>query len=162
MSEDHKELPSDEELAEMLARAEGRKPGKKRKPDPTKPSPRQPEALYDYVFILVEAAILIGVWGFMRMGVEEALKGPTLEAPIMDQILFHLKSIGVGLGDVFTHRPWIPLGACVFAAPVFMPRTPKSRKRMATIVSTALMALFVMLIALQFNDDIANAGAMMS
>ena len=28
--------------------------------------------------------------------------------------------------------------------------------------ATALMALFVMLIALQFNDDIANAGAMMS
>jgi hypothetical protein len=160
LSEDQKELPSDDELAEMLSRAEGRKPGKKPKRDPTKPSPRLPEALYYYMFILVEAAILVGVWGFMRMGIDEALKGPALDAPITKQLLFHLKSIGVGLTDVFVHQPWIPLGALVMALPVFMPRTPKSRKRMATIVSTVLVALFVLLIALQFNRDIANAGAM--
>lgn len=159
LDEAEKQLPSDEELAEMLARADGRKPGKKPKRDPLKPSPRLPEALYYYMFILIEAAILIGVWGFMRMGIEEAMKGPTIESPITDQILFHLKSIGVGLVTVFQNQPWVPAIAAGMALPVFMPATPKSRKRMATIVSTVLVGLFIMLIALQFNEDIANAGS---
>jgi len=30
---------------------------------------------------------------------------------------------------------------------------------MATVVSTVLVAVFLLLIALQFNEDIANAGA---
>lgn len=160
MSEDEKLLPSDEELSEMLSRADGRKPGRKPKRDPNKPSPRLPEALYYFLFIQVEAAILIGVWGFMRMGIGEAMRGPSIEAPILDQLAFHLKSIGIGLGHVFAHQPWVPILAAVMALPVFMPTTPKSRKRMATFVSTVLVALFVMLIAFQFNEDIANAGAM--
>jgi hypothetical protein len=158
VSEGSKELPSDDELAAMLARATGKSSGKKQRPDPNLPSPRLPEALYYYLFILVEVAILMGVWGFMRMGVEEAMKGPSLEAPFTDQIVFHIKSIGVGFLDVLTGQPWIPLGALVIAAPVFMPNTPKSRKRMATVLSTILMAAFVLLIALQFADDMASAG----
>ncbi|MCA8915835.1 MAG: hypothetical protein KDB90_10530 [Planctomycetes bacterium] len=161
MAEDEtKQLPSDEELAAMLSRADGKRTGKKPKRDPKLPSPRFPEALYYYLFILIEASILIGVWGFMRMGVDEALKGPSIEAPIIDQLVFHLKSIGIGLANVLAHQPWVPLGAAVLCVAVFVPTTPKSRKRMATIVSTVLVIVFVMLIALQFSDDIASAGAM--
>ena len=144
----------------MLSRADGKRTGKKPKRDPMLPSPRFPEAFYYYLFILIEASILIGVWGFMRMGVDEALKGPSIEAPIIDQLVFHLKSIGIGLANVLTHQPWVPLGAAVLCVAVFVPTTPKSRKRMATIVSTVLVIVFVMLIALQFSDDIASAGAM--
>jgi hypothetical protein len=160
VNEQSKELPSDDELAAMLSRASGKSSGKKPRRDPNIPSPRLPEALYYYMFILVEVAILMGVWGFMRMGVEEAIKGPSIEAPFMDQVVFHLKSIGVGFFDVLTGQPWIPLGAAVLATPVFMPTTPKSRKRMATILSSVLMAMFVLLIALQFADDMANAGSL--
>lgn len=153
------ELPSDEELAQMISRAEGRKPGRKPKRDPNQPGPRLPEALYYYLFILVESVILIGVWGFMRMGIGEALKGPSMEAPVGDQILFHLKSIWVGFLDVFVEQPWIPAGCALITLPVFMPKTPKSRKRMATVVSTVLVGVFLLLIALQFSEDIANAGS---
>lgn len=154
-----KDLPSDEELADMLAKAEGRKPGKKPKRDPNEPSPRFPEAMYYYFFILVEAVILIGVWGFMRMGINEALKGPSMEAPIGDQLLFHLKSIWVGFADVIVTQPWIPVGCALIVLPVFMPKTPKARKRMATIVSSVLVGVFMLLIALQFSEDIASAGS---
>jgi hypothetical protein len=159
VNEESKQLPSDDELAAMLSRAGTGGRGRKPRRDPTLPSPRLPEALYYYLFILVEVAILMGVWGFMRMGVEEAIKGPSIEAPFMDQLVFHLKSIGVGFVDVLTGQPWIPIGAAVLAAPVFMPTTPKSRKRMATILSSVLMAMFVLLIALQFADDMASAGS---
>jgi hypothetical protein len=159
VNEESKQLPSDDELAAMLSRAGTRGRGRKPRRDPTLPSPRLPEALYYYLFILVEVAILMGVWGFMRMGVEEAIKGPSIEAPFMDQLVFHLRSIGVGFVDVLTGQPWIPIGAAVLAAPVFMPTTPKSRKRMATILSSVLMAMFVLLIALQFADDMASAGS---
>jgi len=152
-----KQLPSDEELAAMLSRAEG-KGGRKPRRDPKLPTPRFPEALYYYLFILIEAAILMGVWGFMRMGIEETLKGPDLEAPVMEQLTFHIKSIGVGLLNLLISQPWIPLGVLVMALPVFMPTTPAARKRMATLVSTVMVVIFVMLIALQFSDDIASAG----
>jgi hypothetical protein len=155
---DSKDLPNDEELAEMLARAEGRKPGKGKR-DPNKPGPRMPEALYYYLFILFEGAILAGVWGFMRMGVGEALKGPGIEAPILDQALYQLQSIWVGFVDVVLTQPWIPLGCAAVAAAVFMPKTPKARKRMATLVSSLLVCVFLVLIALQFSEDITNAGA---
>lgn len=154
-----KDLPSDEELAEMLANVEGRKPGKKPKRDPNEPSARFPEAAYYYMFILAEAAILIGVWGFMRMGVNVALKGPSMEAPMGDQLVFHLKSIWVGFSDVIVSQPWIPIGCAIIVLPVFMPKTPKSRKRMATIVSSVLVGVFMLLIALQFSEDIATAGS---
>ena len=157
--DDTKQLPTDEELAAMLSRAEG-KDGKKPRRDPNQPSPRFPEAAYYYLFIMVEAAILIGVWGFMRMGIDEALRGPSLEAPIIDQVLFHLKSIFVGLAEVITTQAWIPAGALVLCAAVFIPTTPKSRKRMASIVSTVLVLVFVLLIGLQFSNDITSAGAM--
>ena len=107
----------------------------------------------------ITAAILMGVWGFMRLGVEEAMKGPTFEAPLMQQLEFHLKSIGSGFLSVLTGQPWIPVLAAVIAAPVFMPGTPKSRKRMATVLSTLLVCVFVVLIALQFIDDMSGAGA---
>jgi hypothetical protein len=159
VTEQAKQLPTDEELAAMLTRAEGGGKGRKPRRDPTLPSPRLPEAMYYYLFILVEAAILMGVWGFMRMGVEEAMKGPTFEAPFMEQVEFHLKSIGIGFANVLTGQPWVPVLAAVMAAPVFMPATPKSRKRMATVLSTLLVCVFVVLIALQFVDDMAGAGA---
>ena len=153
---ENKELPSDEELAAMIAKAEGRK---KPKRDPNEPSPRFPEALYYYLFIMVEAVILVGVWGFMRMGINEALKGPSLDAPISDQLLFHLKSIWTGFTDVIASQPWIPVGCALLVLPVFMPKTSRSRKRMATIVSSILVGVFLLLIALQFSEDIANAGS---
>lgn len=143
----------------MLDRVDGKR-GRKQKRDPKLPSPRFPEALYYYLFIMVEAAILMGVWGFMRMGIEETLKGPGMDAPVLDQLKFHIESIGVGLGNLFASQPWIPLGVMLLALPVFMPATPASRKRMATIISTVMVALFVLLIGLQFSDDIASAGAM--
>ena len=49
----------------MLSRADGKRTGKKPKRDPKLPSPRFPEALYYYLFILIEASILIGVWGYV-------------------------------------------------------------------------------------------------
>lgn len=153
------ELPSDEELAAMIARSEGRKPGKKPRKDPNEPSPRFPEALYYYLFIMVQVFILTGVWGFMRMGIDEAMKGPSMEEPISDQLLFHVKSIWVGFSDVIANQPWIPLGCALLTLPVFMPKTQKSRKRMATILSSILAAVFLLLIALQFSEDIANAGS---
>ncbi|MBZ0135781.1 MAG: hypothetical protein K8I27_05370 [Planctomycetes bacterium] len=156
---DNKHLPSDDELVAMLAKAEGRKPGKKPRRDPNEPAPRFPEALYYYLFILFEAVVLIGVWGFMRMGVNEALKGPSFEAPLTDQLLFHLKSIWVGFADVVVTQPWVPVGSALIVLPVFMPKTPKSRKRMATIVSSVLVGVFLLLIALQFSDDLSHAGA---
>ena len=143
----------------MLSRGQGRGKGRKPKRDPTLPSPRLPEALYYYLFILVEAAIVMGVWGFMRLGVEEAMKGPSIEAPITDQVVFHIKSIWVGFLSVLANSPWMAVAAAVLAAPVFMPTTPRSRKRMATILSTLLVCTFMLLIALQFADDMANAGS---
>jgi hypothetical protein len=153
-----KQLPSDEELAEMLSRAEGGKGKKKR--DPNLPSPRFPEALYYYLFMLIEAAILMGVWGFMRLGVEEAMKGPTIEAPVMDQIVFQIKSIGVGFLNVLKTETWVPVLSAVLTLPVFLPKTPKSRKRMATILSTLLVGLFIALIAMQFSEDMASAASL--
>jgi hypothetical protein len=154
-----KQLPSDEELAAMLSRAEGGN-GRKPRRDPNLPSPRFPEALYYYLFMLIEAAILMGVWGFMCMGVEEAMKGPTIEAPVMDQVMFQIKSIGIGFLNVLKTEAWVPVLSAVLALPVFLPKTPKSRKRMATILSSLLVGLFVALIAMQFSEDMAKAATM--
>jgi hypothetical protein len=132
----------------------------KPKPDPRLPSPRMPEALYYYMFMAVEAFIVIGVWGFMRMGIEVALKGPDFEAPVLEQITWHLKSIWIGFADVCLTLPWVPACAFVAAAAVFVPGNKRSRKRMATIVSSVLVATFLGLIAMQFSEDIARAGAL--
>lgn len=157
---ENKDLPSDDELQEMLDKAEGGRKGKRNKPDPTKPSRRLPEALYYYLFILVEIVILIGVWGFMNMGTDEALKGPGFEEPITEQFWFHLKSIFVGFGDVLVGRPWLVPAVTGMALAVFVPRTPRARKRMASVVSTVIVGVFILLIALQFNEDLKNAGSM--
>lgn len=148
----NKELPSDDELAAMIGR------GKRRKRNPDKPSPRFPEALYYYLFILVEALVLIGVWGFMGMGFDAAVSGPGLDAPVVAQFLFHLESLGRGILDVFLGRPWVVAAVMLASAAVFVPATPRKRKRMATMVSIAIVALFVILIALQFSEDMNRIG----
>lgn len=148
--------PTDDEIAAMLAQSKG---GKKKRRDDTVPSSRMPEALYYYLFMLAEAAIVLGVWGFMQRGPREVLKGPSLEAPIGDQLLFHIKSVAWGLGDVLVIYWYIaPLVALVCAA-VFVPRTGRGRKRMATLVSGVVVGMFLLLIALQFSEDLARAGS---
>jgi hypothetical protein len=41
---------------------------------------------------------------------------------------------------------------------VFAPRTPRARKRMATLISTIVVAVFFLLIALQFSQDMTSAA----
>lgn len=145
-----KSEPSDEAIAALLDSG-----SKRKKPDPDAPSPRLPEALYYYLFILVEALLVMGVWGFMRRGPLAVMKGPSLDAPVSEQVLFHLKSIVGGVGDLFASQPWLPLGVLLLAGVVFVPATPRKRRRMASLVSTVIVAVFVLLIALQFSQDMA-------
>lgn len=147
-----KRAPSDEEIAALLAQA---KPGRKKR-DLNAPSPRLPEALYYYLFILVESVIVMGVWGFMRRGPEAVMKGPGLDAPVSGQIKFHLWSILDGVGGLFSAQPWIPLGVILLSGVVFVPVTPRQRKRTASLVSTIIVVIFVLLIALQFSEDMAG------
>lgn len=137
----------------MLAQAA---PGKKKGRDMNAPSPRLPEALYYYLFIMVEAVMVMGVWGFMRRGPEAVMKGPALDAPVGEQIKFHLRSILEGVGALFAAQPWIPLGVMLLSGAVFVPTTPRQRKRMASLVSTVIVVIFVLLIALQFSEDMAG------
>lgn len=148
----HKKVPSDDEIAAMLAAAT---PGKKKARDMNAPSPRMPEALYYYLFIMVEAVLVMGVWGFMRRGPEAVMKGPSLDAPVSEQIGFHLMSIVRGVGDLALSQPWVPAGVLLLAGAVFVPTTPRQRKRMASLVSTVIVVIFVLLIAMQFSDDMS-------
>jgi len=145
--------PTDDEIAALL-RAD--RPGRP-KPDPNLPSPRLPEGLYYYLFILVEATMVMGVWGFMRRGPEAVMKGPGLDAPLGRQLVFHLNSMLQGVVSLSASAPWIPLGVLLLAAGVFLPTTSGKRKRMATVISTVIVAVFVVLIALQFSADMSMA-----
>lgn len=143
---------SDEEIAAMIS---GGKPGRK-KADPDQPGPRLPEALYYYLFILLEAAMLMGVWGFMRRGAAEVMKGPPLEAPVLDQVVFHLNAMFTGVNGLFAAMPWVPAGVMLLSGAVFVPTTPRKRRRISTLLSTVLVCVFVLLIALQFSEDMSR------
>ncbi len=132
---------------------------KRARRDPNLPSPRLPEGLYYYLFILVEATMVMGVWGFMRRGPEAVMKGPGLDAPLVRQLAFHLRSMLDGVWSLALSQPWIPLGVLVLAAGVFLPVTSGKRKRMATVISTLIVAVFVILIALQFSADMSMASS---
>jgi hypothetical protein len=140
----------------MLNQGRGGKKRKKR--DDTKPSPRLPEALYYYLFMLVETAVVLGIWGAMRRDPREVLDGPGLDAPLGEQLAYNVASAWNGLIDVLTHQWWIPLGIALACAAVFAPRTPRARKRMATLISTIVVAVFFLLIALQFSQDMTSAA----
>lgn len=133
-------------------------PGRKKNRDLDAPSPRLPEGLYYYMFIIVESALVMGVWGFMRRGAIAVMKGPGLDAPFTEQIKFHLLSIVGGVGDLAVDKPWMPLGLMLLAAGVFLPVTPRQRKRMASLISTVVVVVFILLIALQFADDMSAAA----
>ncbi|MHC4839895.1 MAG: hypothetical protein ACYTDT_02900 [Planctomycetota bacterium] len=157
MNDEQQKLPSDEELADMISGPKKRKS----KPDPDKPSARLPEAAFFYLFVLMESAMLIGVWGFMGQNAENVTQGPSIEAPIWEQLTFHLKSMWHGIGIVLSNKIWVPALCAAVGALVFYPETPRKRKRMATLVSTIIVIIFVMLIAVQFKEDMANAARMM-
>lgn len=161
MSDDKQKLPSDEELAELIS-GDGKPKGKrKKKPDPDVPSPRLPEAIYFYMFVLGESAMLIGIWGFMSLGPELTAQGPDIEAPVFSQLTHHLGSMWHGLVITVSERFWVPLICAAIGALVFYPDTPRKRKRAATLISTAIVVVFITLIALQFKEDMANATNMM-
>ena len=147
------EAPSDDEIAAMLS---GGKPRKKR--NDTEPSPRLPEAVYYYLFILAESAIVLGLWGFMSRGSEGVLHGPTLDSPILEQVVFYLKSLWGGFVQVLTERWWVPLGLAIGSAAVFVPRTPRDRKRLTTLICGIIVTVFVVLIALPFADDMGSTS----
>lgn len=147
--------PGDDEIAALIAQAERGK-GSKHKPDPDQPGPRLPEALYFYLFILAEIALMLGVWGFMQRGTDAVLAGPGLDAPVAQQVRFHLWSIGSGLVEAASTQPWIPAGLALLAGVVFVPRTPRARKRTASLVSGIMVALLIVLIALQFSADLEH------
>lgn len=147
--------PSDEEIAAMLEQAT---PGKKKKRDDTKPGPRLPEALYYYLFMLLEGVIVMGVWGFMKRDPREVLQGPTIEDPIMDQVEFHFLSMLRGFGDVVVNQPWLPVIVAMVGLGVFVPVTPRNRKKAATLLSSLVVAVFILLIAIQFSEDMARVS----
>lgn len=150
---DERKSPSDEEIAAMLN--EG-KPRKKR-PD-TEPTPRIPEALYYYLFILAESAIVLGLWGFMTRGSEGVMHGPTLESPILEQAVFYLKSLWTGFVRVLAEHWWIPLGLAAASTAVFVPRTPRDRKRLTTLMCGIIVTAFLVLIAVQFADEMGSTS----
>lgn len=148
---------SDEQIAEMLG-------GKTRKPkiDPDAPSPRLPEALYYYLLTLVEAAILLGIWGYMLRGPKGLTKIPPETAPALDLVWWHIRfgivSTLEGLGDQFRDRPWIPVGIALGALAVFVPRTPKTRKRVVYLVSGVIVASLAVLLVVQFTSEFGMTG----
>lgn len=146
---------TDDEIAAMLQPAKGKR---KQKSDPDATSPRMPEALYYFLFVLLESAIVIGVWGFMRQGPEAALKAPDSDQPITTRLAHDMWSMVDGLWSVLLAMPWIPLGVVAAAAAVFVPKTGRARKRMATWVSASIVIVFLTLIALQFSEDMARLG----
>ena len=161
LSDDKQKLPSDEELAELIS-GDSKPDGKrKKKPDPDLPSPRLPEAIYFYMFILGESAMLIGIWGFINLGPDVVAQGPDMEAPVFSQLTHHLWSMWHGLVVTVSERFWVPLICAAIGALVFYAETPRKRKRTATFISTANFVVFIMLIALQFKEDMAHASNMM-
>jgi hypothetical protein len=147
------ELPDDQELARIIRDAEGRK-GKER-PDPTKPAPRLPEAIWYSLFIMAESLILMGVWAFMLRGPQEVLKGPGLDAPFLSQVQYHAMSVVHGMGDAVTRFPLLLAVLLLASLSVFLPPTPRARKRLATLISTLIVIAFMLLIGLQFTRDMA-------
>jgi hypothetical protein len=148
-----KPAPSDEEIAALLAGAAGKDKRKKR--DMDAPTPRLPEALYFYIFIVLEAVLLMGVWGFMRMGTQAVTPGIE-DASVVQWLTFNFKSMIDGIGSLLRSMPWIPVAVLAAAGVVFVPVTPRRRKRTATLVSTLIVCVFVLLIAMQFSEDMAN------
>lgn len=147
--------PSDEEIAALLAQATGKDKRKGR--DQSAPSPRMPEALYYYIFILVESALLMGVWGFMRLGASAVMRGPSMdETSVGRWVSFNISSWGEGIVSLLSREPWVPAAVMALALLVFVPVTPRQRKRAATLISTLIVAVFVLLIAMQFSEDMSN------
>jgi len=133
---------------------------KPRKPDPTLPSPRLPEAAYYYVLTLIEAAVLLGIWGFMQRGINEVItRGPGEQDSFWVHFKFNLWSTWEGLQDQCMTRPWLAAGILLGSAAIFVPRTARGRKRMATLVTGLVVACFATLIALQFMEDINMMSA---
>ncbi len=116
MAEDKPEIAklSDEQIAQML---NGEK--RKAKPDPDAPGKRLPEALYYYILTVLEAAILVGIWGYMLRGTKGLMKAPPETAPALDQFWWHVKfgitSTLEGLGDQAIDRPWLLAGVALGA-----------------------------------------------
>jgi len=145
---------SDEQISAML---KGDKP---RKRDPDAPSPRMPEALYFYALVLFQAAVLQGVWGYMLRGIKEVVtRGPREDATFWEHARFNLVSTFEGLGDQVIARPWLSIGIAFGACAIFVPRTERGRKRMATLVTGLIVACFASLIALQFMADLGTASS---
>lgn len=149
---------SDEQIAEML-RAD-----KPKKADPDAAGPRMPEALYYYILTVAEAAILIGIWGYMLRGAKSALaKAPPETAPFMDQVWFHIKfgitSTLQGLSDQAVDRPWLLAGVVLGAAAIFVPRTPRGRKRVVYLVSGIIVTSLAVLLVFQFMQDFGTASS---
>ena len=154
MTEEKPEISklSDEQIAHML---KGDKPAK---PDPDAPSSRLPEALYYYILTVLEAAILIGIWGYMLRGAKAAVaKAPPETAPTSEQLWWHVK-FGVvstlqGLGDQMAERPWLLAGVMLGALAIFVPRTPRTRKRVVYLVSGIIVTSLAVLLVFQFTSD---------
>lgn len=157
MTDTEQNIPSEEEVAEMIAGDSKRKS----KPDPDMPTSRLPEAAYFYLFILIEAALLVGVWGFMGLGIQGVAQSPSFEAPILEQLQYHLWSIWHGLGIVAADKPWVLAMCAAIAGVVFFPKTSRRRKSAAKLVLTIIAVVFVLLITIQFKADMANAANMM-
>ncbi len=160
MPEDKPEIAklSDEQIAEMLHA------DKPKKQDPDATGPRMPEALYYYILTVAEAAILIGIWGYMLRGAKSALaKAPPETAPFMDQAWFHIKfgitSTLQGLGGQAVDRPWLLAGVVLGAAAIFVPRTPRGRKRVVYLVSGIIVTSLAVLLVFQFMQDFGTASS---
>ncbi len=153
MPEDQAKPLSDDQIAALLKDGVGDKP-RRAKRDEKAPSPRFPEALYMYVFIVLAGLVLLGIWGYMQRGVEEVLtRGPRQNASWSDHLLFNLRSTWEGLIDQLKQRPYVPIGIVVGCVAVFIPRTTQGRKRMMRLLSALIVAAFGALIVLQFSAD---------
>jgi hypothetical protein len=108
--------------------------------------------------MMVETAIMLGVWGAMQAGPAEIMEGPSLDAPLSELILFNLQSAWKGLIAVLTEQWWVPFIIAVVSAIVFLPTTPRKRKRTASLVSAFVVAFFFLLIAIRFADDLSRVG----
>ena len=143
-------LPSDDEIAEMLATATPKKRGKKT--DDTQPTPRLPEAAYYFLFLMLETAIFMGVWGDMSRDT-----GGTLEIELLGLV----GSLWDGLLLQVTERWWMAAVIAFVSAAVFLPRTPLGRRRIARLVGGIIAAAFAVLIALQFKQDMASLSELL-
>lgn len=158
MAEDKPEIAklSDEQIAQML---NGEK--RKAKPDPDAPGKRLPEALYYYILTLLEAAILVGIWGYMLRGTKGLMKAPPETAPALDQFWWHVKfgitSTLEGLGDQAIDRPWLLAGVALGALAIFVPKTPRMRKRVVYLVSGVIVTSLAVLLVVQFTAEFGMA-----